>query len=434
MKKAKALQKIITPFLVIFIIVCATVLIIFYGRGYRLDLKQKSVGVKGLLVTNSQPNGAQVFINSKLTTATNATLTLDPGWYQVRLEKEGYSSWEKNLRIQGEVVAKTDAILFPINPSLSPLTITGVANPKLSPDNTKIVFSVSKSNTKVQNAIDGGGIFILDLSDKPLGATRNTRQIARDTPLLSFSNATLSWDPESKKVLAEVDNRYFLLDTDSLNTSPLEVTSMMKTLADEWVKTENTLEKERLKSLKKELAEILQQSTSIISWSPDETKILYEATASATIPQIVKPALIGTNPTKEERTIKPDQIYVYDIKEDKNFFIMEKKKIPTPTPSPVELSRRKVGIPTSDALVGGASGKIETSPLIWFPTSSHLLLTEEGKISIMDYDATNKITLYAGPFIGDLIAPWPNGSKIVILTSLNPQPDAEPNLYAINIR
>lgn len=395
------MRKILSPLLITIAIISVSLLIIFYGRGYRLDIKEKSVAPKGLLVANSQPNGASVFINGELTSATNTTITLDPGWYTVRLEKEGYSPWEKRLRIQGEVVSKTDAILFPINPSLSPVTITGVSNPQLSPDGNKIVFNISKSSINTQENLNGTGVFILDLTDRPLGGSRNTRQIAKDYPI-SFKNATFTWDLQGKTILAKVDDRYYLLESAFLNTNPLEVTSVLSSLFEEWEAKSQALENERLRQVKPELSNIIKSSTKILGWSPDETKILYEATSSATIPQIIVPPLIGTNPTPEERDIKPNQIYIYDIKEDKNFFIIDTKT--------------------------------SVIPLVWFPTSSHLLLIAEGKIYVMDYDGINKVTLYAGPFVGNLVAPSPDGSKIIILTTLNPQPEAEPNLYAINIR
>lgn len=397
------MKKVITSLVVVILIIVASLVIIFYGRGYRIDFKQKNLQSKGLLVANSQPNGAQVFVNGKLTSATNSTITLEPGWYSVRIEKEGYSSWEKRLRIQGEVVTKTDTILFPINPSLSPITINGVANPKLSPDGNKIVFSISK-NSKILDQVndDNNGVFILDLTERPLGTNRNFRQIAVNSNSLSFEEATYTWDPTGKQILAEVDSRYFLLDANSLNKNPPEVTLILNKIYEGWEQEKTDLEKERLSAIKKDLADLLKSSTKILSWSPDETKILYEATASAAIPTIIQPPLIGTNPTAEERQIKKGRIYVYDIKEDKNFLVMQDNT------TGVELQ--------------------------WFPTSSHLLLTETGKISVMDYDATNKVTLYAGPFLDQFTAAWPNGSKIVILTSLNPQPGNKPNLYAVNLR
>ncbi len=397
------MKKIIPPVAIIGTIVLVTALIIFYGRGFRLDLGNKTIGSKGLLVASSQPNGAQIIINGKLYSATNTTINLDPDTYNVRLEKEGYSPWEKNIRIQGEVVNKVDAILFPTNPSLSPITVSGAINPQVSPDNSKIVFSISKNVANNQNTLNGNGVFVLDLADRPLGANRSVRQIAKNSSV-SFEDAVFSWDPAGKKILAQVNKRYYLLDADILNTTPTDVTLILTTLFAQWEQESEALEKEKLSAVKLKLSEVMKSSAKILAWSPDETKILYTATSSATIPTIIDPPLLGSNPTTEERTIKPGRIYTYDIKEDKNFFIMDEADI-------------------SDGL-----------PLQWFPTSSQLLYTKDDKISVMDYDGANKLTLYAGPYLSNLVVPWPNGSKIAILTSLNPQPDSAPNIYAINIR
>ncbi|MBI2029184.1 PEGA domain-containing protein [Candidatus Gottesmanbacteria bacterium] len=427
------MKKFLAPAFAITFIIGVSLLLIFYGRGYRFNLSQGSFEPKGLLVANSQPNGAQIFVNDKLSSATNTTITLEPSWYNVRMEKEGYSPWQKDVRVQGEVVAKTDAVLFPINPSLSPITVSGVSNPKVSQDTTKIVFSVSKSNNGNEDPFEGNGVFILELTDRPLGATRNTRQIAKDSPILSFENATYQWSPTGKQLLALIDDKYYLLDTSILNTAPQNVTLTLDNVYDSWNEEEEILKQERLGTLKPDLAGILNNSATNLIWSPDETKILYQATASATIPQIIKPALIGTNPTGEERNLKPGQIYVYDIKEDKNFFIVDKNGLkPSPTTVPTKNTQN---VSKNNLELGPPAGGWNLEfPLMWFPTSSHLLLAEEGKISVMDYDGLNKVTLYAGPFFDNLIAPWPNGSKIVILTTLNPQPGSKPNLYAINIR
>jgi hypothetical protein len=82
--------------------------------------------------------------------------------------------------------------------------------------------------------------------------------------------------------------------------------------------------------------------------------------------------------------------------------------------------------------------KIENSgstlPVHWFPTSRHLLLTLNGKIDVMEYDRTNWITIYSGPFVDDFVAPWSNGSRIIILTNLNGDATTLPNLYTVNLR
>jgi len=43
------------------------------------------------------------------------------------------------------------------------------------------------------------------------------------------------------------------------------------------------------------------------------------------------------------------------------------------------------------------------------------------------------MTLYAGPFIDHYVFPWPDGSKIVILTNLS-NPSVAPTLYTIGLK
>ena len=70
--------------------------------------------------------------------------------------------------------------------------------------------------------------------------------------------------------------------------------------------------------------------------------------------------------------------------------------------------------------------------LQWFPDSKHVIFTKEGKIFVMGYDGTNKTTLYSGPFDSKFIYPWPNGDRLIILTSFSP--DSPLNLYAIELK
>ena len=127
----------------------------------------------------------------------------------------------------------------------------------------------------------------------------------------------------------------------------------------------------------------------IISFSPDETKILYEASISGTIPQIIKPSLIGTNPTKEDRNLLPKHLYVYDIKEDKNYPISFIADTKTNQKIPRSLSEAK-------SEVGH-----------WLPTSLHLVVATPKGIDIMEYDGGNRATVYAGPFLDGFVTPGP---------------------------
>ena len=134
----------------------------------------------------------------------------------------------------------------------------------------------------------------------------------------------------------------------------------------------------------------------------DETKILYRASSSATLPIIRSPRLIGANSTPEERSLKKDGIYVYDIKEDRNY---------------------KIHAPANKDQVF----------LTWFPDSKHLIYLHDKKIDIMEYDGANVTKIFAGPFTDSYVFPWSDSSRIVILTNLG-NSDTPPNLYTISLK
>lgn len=387
------------PFGTVLLILTVSFAIISYGRGYRLDITNKSVRPTGLMVAASEPTGAQVFIEGKVVGATNSTINVSPGWYQVRILKEGFQPWEKRLRVQGEVVTKADAFLIPANPSLSAITMNGAAQPLLSPDGAKLAYLVPNGTDELE---DKAGVWTLELVDKPLGLNRDAKQIVKANALgIPIAKATLQWSPDAKQILitSPTGRPAYLLDSDKLNESP-QLAPDPAAVTKKWKTTESTKENEKLSTLSPDLVTTITHAGRVVNVSPDETKIFYEATASATIPQIIKPALIGTNPTEEDRNLKPGNTYVYDIKEDKNYIVKD----------------------------------INVSSPHWLPTSRHLLFVAKEKIEVMEFDGTNRRTVYAGPFWDSFAVPWTSPTKIVILTSLNPAAGSLANLYTVNLR
>src|SRR3989304_7863788 len=94
------------------------VLIIKIASGYLPDLSSKSFLPHGLLVATSLPDGAQIFLDGKLKSATDSTLTLSPDEYLVEIKKDGFFPWQKKLTIKKELVTKADAYLFASFPDL----------------------------------------------------------------------------------------------------------------------------------------------------------------------------------------------------------------------------------------------------------------------------------------------------------------------------
>ncbi len=437
MKLPAFATKIRSP-LITFVTVCIVLgtaaTIIAYGRGYRFDFGSNNVRPTGLMSATSQPVGAQVFIDGKLKAATDTSFNIDPGWYTVTIAKEGYQSWEKRLRVQGEVVTRADAMLLPANPSLSAITGNGVVSPVLSPDGTKLAFVVpTPTATSAGTLTDRAGIWVLNLTDNPLGLNRDARQIATNTDI-NVNLVTLAWSADSKELLVRLKPKtgipsFFLLEADRLNDPPLAAGSIA-TLTNTWLELLRTKEEDKLATLAPEFIAEATTSMRIIAFSPDETKILYEATAAATLPEHIIPALIGTNPTEETRTFTKDTLYMYDIKEDRNYSLGASLGLGVlPAPKPIAAAQR-----TPDAIFEQYVGITGPKSLQWLATSRHLVYAGDEKIDVMEYDAGNRKTVYAGPFWDTFVVPWTNATKLVILTNLNPTASAENNLYAVNLR
>ena len=123
----------------VFLIV-TTITIILYGRGYNFNFGDGKIGISGtgLLTATSQPDGAGIYINDHLTSATNNTINLPPGEYDVKISKSGYSTWGKKIKIEKEVVSSAYALLISTAPKLDNITHMGVGNPVLDPTRTKI--------------------------------------------------------------------------------------------------------------------------------------------------------------------------------------------------------------------------------------------------------------------------------------------------------
>ena len=402
------MKKLIIPFLIVLFLTIATIIVVLLGKGYGLSLNGNGGPIlsgTGLLVATSSPDGAQVIINGHLTTATDNTINLAPGDYNVKIFKEGYFPWEKKITIKKEVVSKADALLFPTAPQLSSITNVGVLNPVIDPSLTKIAYTVA-SQSAVKN-----GIYVLDMSVRPILTLQNaSSQIAQDVTN-SFSLSTFTWSPDSAQLLAVITKQNtltkYLLQANTLNQTPQDVTETIISVNNTWQNIKADKDTAQLNSLPKALRTVVSVNFNILQWSSDETKILYQASESATLPLIINPALIGTNSTPQTREIKKGEVYVYDIKEDRNYLILS--SLPTPTTENGEL------------------------PILWYPDSKHLVYVHDGRIDMMEYDAQNQTTVYAGPFMDSYVFPWPDATKLVILTNLG-NPNIAPNLYTIGLK
>ena len=458
-----------------FFIVGGTFLMIRYAQGYR-PTKTGTIKGTGLLSANSFPTAAEVYINGKLTTATDNTLNLDPGIYDIEIKKDGYHTWRKKIQIVAELVTETNAQLFPTSPSLEPLTYTGALMPIPAPDGTKLAFTVASSSAVAKN-----GLYVQELSSSPISLNKTARQIARTESNYDYTTSSYTWSPNGNEILVSFKTgSHILLNTTEFNdlANLKDVTVMLPQILSEWELELAREERVQLLKLPEFMAKVATQSATNLYFAPDNKKLLYQATSDLLIPTGLVPTLPSSSTQQEVRGVKSGNWYIYDIKEDKNFQIAEGLP-PSPSPSPttkpktptkkIAPSSTSTAIPFAPSkltllpnfqepipaeLVSSPSafhilqGNLSTSESIalfnaqyspifvgniqWYPDSTHLIITTDQGIDLIEYDGTNRLTVYGGPMDKSIVYPWPDGSKII--TRLAFSPDTLPNLYTIKLK
>lgn len=447
---SRTFLRVFLTLLSIVFVIGGTYLAIQFGRGYRIS-RDGNLSGTGLLAANSFPPGAIIYINGEASgQVTDETINLKPGTYEVKVEKEGYTSWGKNLQIEAGVVTQTNSELFRTVPSLTPLSFSGAININPSPDGQKIAFVNASPSGELK-----AGLYVLDLSENPLSLSRSPRQIAQNPVGLDFGKANLLWSPDSSQILASFDRANYLLDAGTLNKkeSLRDATTELTALLTSWEEEITKREKQLLLTLPEEIISIASDSAKNIYFSPNGEKILYTATREITLPSNLKNQLPGSNTQPEERTLKVGNTYVYDIKEDRNFKALEHPdELPLETFSKINLASdilEDVKTATPSAINTKLQGKSITETISnfraqystqsftsyqWFPTSNHILVNRNGSIDIIEYDGTNQVTLYAGAYEKDFAYPWPNGDKLIILTNITGNSTVAPNLYAVGLK
>lgn len=432
-------------------VVLGTVVMIRYAKGYRPTLSGQIKGT-GLLSANSYPQAAEVYLNGDLRTATDSTLNLDPGTYQVEIKKDGYHTWSKTLEIEQELVTATDALLIPTSPALDPLTFTGSLSPVISPDGTQIVYTVASSSALAKN-----GLYVQDLSTSPLSLSRGPRQIASSTTNFNLTQATYTWSPGGNEILVAFANgSHLLLDSSRLNNLAFlkDQTASLASLLSEWEQQLSQKEVDELKKLPDFFVQMASSSATNLYFSPDGQKLLYQAVQDLNVPSNLLPPLPASSTQLESRELHKGNWYVYDLVEDRNFLIAP-GQIPANSsfaPTKLLLMENPRSSTSGDSTATASAYRrlqqgytLDESLLLllaeyypldsgvrWLPDSSHLLISREDKIDIVEYDGANRTTLYAGPFDSSFVVPSPDGSRIITLIQFSPS--AAKNLYTIKLK
>lgn len=360
--------------LTLVIIFSAAAVAIFLAKGYTFSSKEKGLVGTGIISVTSIPDAASVYVDGHLTTATNANIaSLQPKEYDVRVIKEGFIPWEKKVKVREGLVTDLKITLFPAIPTIYPLTFNGVKNPVLSPDAEKLAYIVP-SGSAGGGVNKKAGVWVWTLEDnRPIAFARGAEphQVAKND-VIDFVEAALRWSPDSKQLLVTVGSGSFLLQDDQLNTEPRDITPMLQSTLKSWEEETRVTQQARLLNIKNMTLRNTASSAATLKWSPDETKFLHGE--------------------------KEGKLKVYNLEDQKEYEMPEARSYS------------------------------------WLPDSRHIVLVEEDKISVAEFDGSNKAIIYAGKFEDNFVFAWPDSSRLVMISSFPTPTASEPNLYGINLK
>lgn len=131
-RRAYNIRLVIGYVLIAIVIGLATVIIVYGANGYGINTKTGQIVQNGLLFTDSNPGGAEIYLNGDDKNAkTSSRLILPAGDYTLTLKKDGYRDWSRRFVLSEQSVARyVYPLLFPVKPVTSALK-TYAAEPGL---------------------------------------------------------------------------------------------------------------------------------------------------------------------------------------------------------------------------------------------------------------------------------------------------------------
>ena len=390
----------ITAAIVIFLLAIAA---IFWTRGFKPDFKKGQIKRTGIIVASSIPTGAQVYLDDSLTSATNTNIGfLEPKTYKVKIEKDGYTTWEKEVEVKADLATEIKTLLFPLAPQIKPLTSTGAASPSLSPDSSKIVYGTSGER---------GGVYLLLMGQTPLPFRQDTRLLAKNQGSFDFSKATYHWGPDSKQIIARFENEKgeslanLLIDTDKSEQEPRDITGSLAATLNSWQDQINSRAQTQALTLPQNIKDATAEAKSVNSSQPTvNSQKLSVNREPITVNQLnYFPTGLIFSPDEEKVLYKNKEgkYKVYDTKNKKEYTLPD----------------------FSDLL-----------NVSWYPDSNHLVIIRKDLVTIIEADGANNMTVFSGKFEDGFVFANPTGDRLIILTTLTQTEGTPANLYSINLR
>lgn len=202
----KKIRKILTTIFILFVVASfaiVTVIVIIIAQGGKVT--PDGIEKTGIIKLNVQPDkNLKVYVDDKLVSINDSKIeNLNTGIHNLRIEKENYTNWTKDVEVEEGIVSEIWAFLFPIELKLKQMTSTGIERAFYSPDGSYVVYIVKNSNS------NNNGIWKLKLTQSTFGLVENKPE------KISSLNSKLTETLNSEySVSISPNNERFLLQTD----------------------------------------------------------------------------------------------------------------------------------------------------------------------------------------------------------------------------
>ena len=180
---------------ILFLLIAPTITL--YSMGYRIDFDSKKIVQTGGFYFKVLPKNVQISIDGKIKKKTDIFFgsilikNLLPKEYKVKIEKEGYFPWEKNLKIEERAVTEAkNIVLIPEK--------TGFEN--LANEAENFFFSLDEKKFILK---DKKGLKLFDIE----------REIA-NYPIENLKGEIeeIVFSPDSQKILLKTDSKFKVFD------------------------------------------------------------------------------------------------------------------------------------------------------------------------------------------------------------------------------
>lgn len=308
-RRKRAIKVIITDIIMAATVIVVIGILVAAVAGWRIN-KDFTVEQKGLLSVRSIPESASVIIDGELQhQTTNMSKMLSEGKHKVRLEKDGYESWEKDFEVTpGWLVRLEYPRLFKKNRENEVIkNFGGMKFFYVSPDNSTAIYSTDDfsiwnimtdfNSTPKSHEVDLNDIFNNAIEDKysyninyiewnrnnervlvniTNGQTSSWRVIDFKNPKESVDVSLINHDisqarlgNDSNNLLALIDNNIVMIDLETKNISePIAKNVSNFFLKDSdliYLTNKNTIELIRIGEQKTTKVATLENTTSKVS-------------------------------------------------------------------------------------------------------------------------------------------------------------------------